>query len=317
MDEAANPNPTVSVIVPAHNAERYLRESLDSVLAQTFTDFELIVIDDGSTDRTAEILRSYGNRIVCVHQEKRGPAAARNRGLQMARGSWIAFQDSDDIWLPQKLERQAGFARAHPQYGIVTTDILWFDETGVTRPSIRDRFPIENGWVMKKLLLHNWISNSAVMARRECFERVGGFDEEPGVYGSDWMKWVEIAQFYQVYFIEEVLVRFRRHAASFTQQNTERQFENLFRNLEKLQQRVPALAQEPELVKEAAYRICVSRGSADLRGLHIQRAREKLRRALHYRPYGARAWLWLIAAHVPASLLHFARKLTKRMRKQA
>ncbi len=112
--------PTVSVIIPTYNRRAYVQEAIDSVLAQTYTDYEIIVIDDGSTDGTGEALRErYGDKIIYEWQENQGLSAARNRGIESSRGQYIALLDSDDLWMPEKLERQVACLSQHPEVAMV------------------------------------------------------------------------------------------------------------------------------------------------------------------------------------------------------
>ena len=304
---APMPPPSVSVIIPVYNGERYIEEALDSVFAQTFRDFEVIVVNDGSTDRTEERLSRYRDRMLYAAQRNRGLSASRQEGLERAHGTFIAFLDADDIWLPLKLERQVRFARAHPEYGIVTTDAERFDESGVILSSLKSWYQPRSGYVMENLLLNNWIPPSAAMVRRECFERVGAVEVEPPGYGEDWVMWVQIAACYQVYFIDEVLVRRRVHPGSMTSRESDVQFQCLLRDLEVMKERVPALRQRPQLVRDAAFRICLNRGRNDLHAVEVSGARQKLKLALGFKPYYPTAWGLLAAAYTPAWFLRGVR----------
>lgn len=300
--------PEVSVIIPTHNDGAFIEEALRSVLNQTFRDFEIIVVNDGSTDGTEKRLEKYLDRIVYHYQECQGPSVSRNRALRAAQAPLVAFLDADDVWFPSKLEKQVRFARANPQYGIITTDVQWFNERGVTNPSLKSKYPISNGFVLERLVLHNWISTSAAMVRRECFDRAGMFDEEPGIFGEDWMMWVRIAANYPVYFLDEILTGRRVRSDSLGERDPEAQFRNLFRNLEKLRSSVPELASRPELFREAAYQICVARGERDLQEFNRLAAREKLKQAIGYRPLRLRPWLVLAASWLPAGALRAVKR---------
>jgi len=291
--------PQVSIILPVYNCERYVEEAVESIFRQTFRDFELIVVNDGSSDGTERRLQKYLGRMTYLRQEHRGPGAARNRGLQIACGPLIAFHDADDIWFPRKLERQVEFAQAHPEYGIVATDAMWFDERGIVRRSKKSMYPISSGYVMDKLLFHNWIAVPAVLVRRECFDKVGTFDEEPGRRGTDWTMWVRIAAYFPVHFMDEILIAIRVYQSSFSRRDPEARFESYFHNLEKLANTVPPLAARPELVREAAFRVCLRHAVENLCDIEPERARAKLRRALGLKRRSLRAWALLVAAHTP------------------
>jgi glycosyltransferase involved in cell wall biosynthesis len=167
--------PLVSVIIPAFNRGWCLREAVDSVLAQEFTDFELIVVDDGSTDGTAGLLEVCRSEVRLLRQANRGVSAARNRGIAAARGQLIAFLDSDDLWLPRKLSTQVEFFRVHPDALIVQTEEKWVRKGRRVNPGKRHRK--RSGMIFEASLDLCLVSPSAVMVRRELFDRVGLFDE--------------------------------------------------------------------------------------------------------------------------------------------
>jgi glycosyltransferase involved in cell wall biosynthesis len=176
--------PKVSVIIPAHNAERYIRDSLDSVLAQSYSDLEVIVVDDGSTDGTRDAVLAVKGPIRCLTQVNAGPSAARNAGIAAARGELICFLDADDLWTPDKLQRQVAFMEEHPEVGLVFSDEEEFDDAGVHCPSLLATTRYGSGLgpkqhiegAFQKLLEENFIPTSTVMARRRCFDAAGLFD---------------------------------------------------------------------------------------------------------------------------------------------
>jgi len=167
--------PTVSVVIPAYNAERYIGETLESVLAQTYRDFEVVVVDDGSTDGTREIVRGYGEPVRLVEQPNSGPAAARNRGVREARGEFIAFIDADDLWLPEKLALQVPLFDDE-EVGLVSCRVQLVDGSGRPHPTY-EREKV-SGWAFEKLLEGNFIGTSTVVARREALEGAGLFPED-------------------------------------------------------------------------------------------------------------------------------------------
>jgi glycosyltransferase involved in cell wall biosynthesis len=172
---AKSKTPRVSVIIPTFDRGWCLREAVDSVLAQEFTDFELIVVDDGSTDGTAELLEAYRPKVRLLRQANRGVSAARNRGIAAAAGGLIAFLDSDDLWLPQKLATQVDFFRVHPDALIAQTEESWVRNGRRVNPGKRHRK--RSGMIFEPSLDLCLVSPSAVMVRRELFDRVGLFDE--------------------------------------------------------------------------------------------------------------------------------------------
>ena len=174
---AATHTPQVSVIIPAYNGDRYIVQAVESALCQTFTDLEIIVVDDGSTDATHQILQPYFDRIRYVYQENRGVAAARNRGIQEAQGEFIAFLDQDDFFLPDKLAAQIALFRQQPSLGIVNSGWRLVNQQG---DAISEITP----WLyFPKLDLETWIVQmpvlpSAMMFSRQWLELAGGFNSE-------------------------------------------------------------------------------------------------------------------------------------------
>ncbi|MCE5244835.1 MAG: glycosyltransferase [Syntrophobacteraceae bacterium] len=167
--------PVISVIIPTWNRREQLLEAVASVLAQRCAEMEIIVVDDGSTDGTAEALESFGSRVACLYQPRAGVSAARNRGIEASRGEWLAFLDSDDLWLPEKLSAQMDFFSRHPEAGICQTEEVWIRNGRRLNPKNYHRKP--EGRCFPLLLERCLVSPSAVMIHRNVFEEVGLFDE--------------------------------------------------------------------------------------------------------------------------------------------
>ena len=198
-----NPDlPTVSVIIPTYNRDWSLRDAIDSVLAQTYTDFELIVVDDGSTDRTHDILGAYGDRLRQIHQVNRGVSAARNCGIGVSTGRLIAFLDSDDIWLPEKLAVQAAFFELNRSALICQTEEIWIRNGMRVNPRKKHRKP--SGIIFEPSLALCLISPSAVMVRRKLFEDVGLFDEELPAC-EDYDLWLRVSCRIPIHLIDKPL----------------------------------------------------------------------------------------------------------------
>lgn len=309
-------SPRVSVVIPAYNSEKYIAATLDSVFAQTCQDLEVIVIDDGSTDGTGNVLRRYEGRIVYLKNNHGGPASSRNRGIAEARGAHVAFLDSDDLWHPEKLEKQLALAEKFADYGIITTDAAVFNQNGTTAESSKAGKYIPSGYVLEYLLFDNWIGTSCALVRRECFDKVGMFDVEDFVWGEDWVMWMRIAARYPVYFLDEVLVRYRVHAQGYSRANMEKHYQDLLYDLDKMQRTIPELAAKPHLVREAKYRLSLKSGWSDLNELALGRARERLRRAVGYKPSSVKAWAMLGIALAPEILLRSAKQALRAARQR-
>ena len=205
---------SVSVIIPAFNHASFLPEAVRSVLAQSLSPLEVIVVDDGSTDDTAEVLRPYEGRVRVLRQPNRGVAAARNTGAAAASGQMLAFLDADDSWLPSKLERQVARAEAEPGLGLIHCGVVEVDDQGRTRVSCLDGM---EGLVSREMLLFRRRvilgGGSAAVVPRSVFQRVGGFDERLST-SADWDLYYRIARRYRVGFVSEILVRYRVHAGN-------------------------------------------------------------------------------------------------------
>jgi glycosyltransferase involved in cell wall biosynthesis len=187
--------PTFSVIIPTYNRASEVVSALESVLAQTYSDFDVWVVDDGSTDKTAEALAPFGAAINYVRTPNRGHAAARNRGIQDSRGRYTAFLDSDDRWYPEKLERVAGVAAKNPQVGLFYTDVV---AVNATRERLWvQRAPDADGNSYLRLLGGNFITISSAITSRKALERSGLFDETFRL-SPDWDLWLRIARLFPV-----------------------------------------------------------------------------------------------------------------------
>ena len=199
-----------SIIIPAYNAETYLRETIDSALAQTYSSCEVIVIDDGSTDRTPKILAEYGNKIHVVRQTNKGSAAACNAGVAVANGTWVCFLDADDIWLPDKLALQIERCGKDT---ISHTDSVCFGDAIVEEIRRSSFEPPYSGQVLKEMLVVNFISKSTVIMRRDVFNHYGGFDESY-VTCEDWPFWIKVCAEHELGYLPEAVVRYRVHLKS-------------------------------------------------------------------------------------------------------
>lgn len=194
----------VSVIIPTFNRREFVREAVASVLAQRLAASEIVVVDDGSTDGTAEALtRTFGDGIRVVCTANRGVAAARNAGVARSCGDLIAFLDSDDLWLPDKLSTQAAFVRESPEAEICQTGEIWIRNGVRVNPCAHHRKP--SGDVFVPSLRRCLVSPSAVLLRRSLFEHVGGFDESLPAC-EDYDLWLRIAADTPVWCVPAALV---------------------------------------------------------------------------------------------------------------
>lgn len=207
---------SISVIIPVYNGENFIKETIESVLAQSHKNLEVIVVDDGSNDNTIEIVEYFGDKIQIFKMSNSGVAAARNFGVTMAKGNWIAFLDADDIWAPRKLERQF---RATRRYNWSYTDTKFIG--GANDGKLDSYFTKKHeGNVLEKLVQGNFISTSTVMIKRETFIQVGGFDEALRSI-QDWELWVRVAKSNPIAYINEPLTMYRIHQSSTSRRTRE------------------------------------------------------------------------------------------------
>ncbi len=201
-------NEKVSVVIPTYNREKTIVRSIQSVLDQTYTNLELLVIDDGSTDGTADIVKSIkDDRIKYILlNENKGPANARNLGVQMAEGAWIAFQDSDDCWHDDKLEIQMNYAKEHPEYSMIYciyNAIVYDGEQFQVPPKPWPE--VMEGYMMNSLLEGNGIGAPTMLIKKTAFVEAGGFDTSYNCF-EDWEFVLRFSKRFQIGFVKKALI---------------------------------------------------------------------------------------------------------------
>lgn len=206
--------PRISVILPTFNREQFIADAIQSVLSQSYRDFELIVVDDGSTDRTAEIVSSIRDpRLASVRQENRGRSYARNVALNLAQGEFVAFLDSDDLYVPGKLEMQAAYMDRHPEAGMIYTSARCIDQQGHDLPA-RYR-ATHSGKIYKHIAFFRpvTITLPTVMVRRELLTKVGGFDDRMSRF-EDTDMWRRLSKETIIHAIDVDTCKLRTHASN-------------------------------------------------------------------------------------------------------
>jgi glycosyl transferase family 2 len=288
----------VSVVIPSFNGGGYLGEAIDSALAQTYPAVEIVVVDDGSTDDTRARVARYGDRVRYLHQENRGLPGARNTGIRAARGSYLAFLDHDDRFLPEKLARQVAVLEARPDVGLVYTGWHFIDGDGRRLPPTGwDR---RDGDVLADLIVENMIYPAAAMVRKAPVDAVGGFDETlTGL--EDWDLWLRLA-LRGVHWacVDEPLLEYRVHPGQMHKHGADRRLRNRLAILDKVRA-------APDLAPEIRALEAVARQNA-----YLQAAAHRLRAG--ERREGADAFAAAVACR-PAlvadarALMRFARLL--------
>ena len=205
--------PKISVIMPVYNGEKYLREAIDSILNQTFSDFEFIIIDDGSVDRSPEVIKNYTDPRIrfYVNEKNMGVAATLNRGLELATGEYIARMDSDDIALPERFDKQVSYMDTHPGVAVCATAIRMFGAQNGEK-----YFSTTHGQLKVDLLFNNCLAHPTVMMRRSVIGCKYRYNEEFSAM-EDYALWIEVSREYELASIEDVLLMYRVHRSQVTQ----------------------------------------------------------------------------------------------------
>jgi glycosyltransferase involved in cell wall biosynthesis len=207
--------PTVSVVIPTHNRATLLREAVVSVLTQSWQDFEVIVVDDGSTQPEVAGIKALDARIRVVRHAHRGPAASRNVGIECSQGAFVAFLDSDDLWLYPKLGRQLSVFEADAACAAVCADAWYMLEGRLLETSFYERFgrPTNAAAFRARLEVGNPVVTSTMVVRKAVLDAVGGFDETLGM-SEDWDLWLRIAECFPIVAVPEPLAQYRIHAGN-------------------------------------------------------------------------------------------------------
>lgn len=203
--------PRVSVVIPAFNAERFLAAAIDSVLAQSVDDLEVLVVDDGSTDATPVLAREYGPPVKHLRQDNAGVSVARNRGIAESRAPYVAFLDADDTWLPGKLETQLTALERQPTRKLCHSAFFVVDAE--LRPLGVTRHPPRRSALEDLLLDGTVVGCPTVLCERELIDRTGGFDATLSQC-ADWDMWIRLAQHTEFVYVDEPLARYRQHSSN-------------------------------------------------------------------------------------------------------
>jgi glycosyltransferase involved in cell wall biosynthesis len=287
-----SPVPTVSVVVAAYNMARYVADAVRSVLAQTYTDLEVIVIDDGSTDGTADVMKVFEGdpRVKYVRQANLGQPRAKNAGILAARGRFIAFCDADDLWVPNKLERQLPRFDADPKVGVVYCRTAMITAEGERNGEFSPDAP--SGDILRTLFVKNVVPFGTAVVRREVLDTLGRFDESLAM-GIDWDLWLRVSTRWHFEFVPESLYLYRVWGGQMSR-NWKGRYEHVFRIMQKFLDDYPGVL--PKAVVRRAYADSyLGRGiCAMLIGSAPDDARHDFIRAIRVEPWFWSAWRELI-----------------------
>jgi glycosyltransferase involved in cell wall biosynthesis len=280
----------VTVVIPTYNRSLLLLEALASVFSQTFQNFEVVIVDDGSTDDTASVLKPHASQLHYVKLPHGGEASARNRGIREARTRYVAFLDSDDLWEPQFLESVIGHLNKHPEIALVSTVCQVFPG-GMRRPRLSS--PIVHGHCYPLLYARNLVTASAVVVKRSCFEQIGFFNETLD-QATDYDMWLRIAKIYQIAILNEPLCRWRAHTGNASRSEV--------RHRECALQVVSAHSNHPSLTEKLRRsrrsRLLTSLGRAYLKAGDLDNASRCFSESVTQTPYRFRSWQYLVLAWI-------------------
>jgi glycosyltransferase involved in cell wall biosynthesis len=282
-------SPIISVVIATYNRARFLPETIESILGQGFKDYELIVVDDGSTDDTRKILASYGSKLRYVYQENRGPSAARNLGVQHARGDWIAIQDSDDLSTPEHLEVLSGYVLQHPDCGMVFANGAYLAGPEHNRetilPARKSQRLAREGVQLVDLFEKSVVRLQASLIAKKCYDAVGGHDENLRIC-MDLDLSFRLFMNYPLAYLDRVVFLYRKHEGNIGRNEELRLLENI-RVIEKLVKDYPLagdLLGRKAIASRTAYRYYRLAKGRWKRKQYAE-AREALRGAIAQCPY--------------------------------
>jgi glycosyltransferase involved in cell wall biosynthesis len=303
--------PKVSVIIPTYNRANYISECIESVLIQTFGDYEIIVVDDGSDDNTREVLETYAKKINYFYQENSGPSCSRNKGILKAKGDFIAFLDSDDLWKPEKLEKSIPIIEGYEGVGIVFTNVVFQDfEGNIARVTEYDCLAQDE--IKNQMMERTLIVTSSAIIRKSVVKDVGLFDESL-TYGEDWDMFYRIVRKYQARIVKDKLTIYRSSKDSMlaNKEKREKLIYDTFRVIERIYSYPENVGQAHK--KKTFYgRYYRELGEEDLFNGDVKNARKYFLRSLNYEKNNSKTYLLFFKSYLRnTGLYEYMRKLKK------
>jgi glycosyltransferase involved in cell wall biosynthesis len=299
----------VSVIIPAYNGEKFIEEALRSLFAQKCPAEEIIVIDDGSTDGTASVLEKYRKQVSYHFQENSGLAAARNAGIRVSKGAYLAFLDADDLFHPEKIEVQKTFLDSHPEIDMVFSDFEYFGGMLLRRP-IPDSLKKGEGNLLLDLFRFNCIAIPTVLLRRECFQEVGSFDESL-LAVEDYDLWLRLVKRKKIGYVDHVLAKVRLHPENMSKDaDLMRDYE--IRVMDKAIKDNPDIEDRySHLIKEKRGIVYFETGYRHLLGQGMEKARQNFILAMKSRPFWIKPYVYYFTSFGGPAVLHAARRIKR------
>jgi glycosyltransferase involved in cell wall biosynthesis len=323
-------SPKVSVIIPTYNCARFLPMTLDSVLRQSFKDFEIVIVDDGSTDDTGEAIEPYKDRVVYLTGPNKGAAAARNIGLKTAQGDLFAFLDADDLWQSEKLSAQVALMDCHPQIGVSYTNFSFFGQPSPARTGFEERgaallrYPHEKigefaYLLTSQCLLEDFLAIQAfpkpsmLMVWRRCFEHVGYFDESLSIC-EDTQMCLRLAKYFKFGYVDRSLVQRRVRTDTLSSAADDRRYAAAhIQMFESLGHWIPLSKLEQRAVNRALASYCLAAGYADFSEYRLASSRKHLWNSMRA-GWMPKSLFYLSLTVLPVKILKALRSLKQRLR---
>ena len=296
----------ISVIIPTYNNSKFIVEAIEGVLGQTYTNYEIIVVDDGSTDNTKDSLKPYYGIIRYFYKDNGGVASARNLGIRNAQGDYIAFLDSDDLWASEKLSAVSKVIKSYPQIGLIYSDTYQIDEIGRVVGIFKAKSFGNKSY--EQLLFDNFIPASSVVVKRKCFETCGLFFEnfETPAGAEDWDLWIRVAKKYDIKHINKPLISYRIHSANTSKANYLKLNRDILLVLKRALENEYSL--KGKIRKNIYSNAFYTRGRKYLAALAPKEARKELYQSLRLYPFQYKAYILILISFLGRRLLGILRQ---------
>ncbi|MBD3287791.1 glycosyltransferase [candidate division KSB1 bacterium] len=306
----------VSIIIPMYNSEKTLENTFETLIIQTYQDIEILLIDDGSTDRTAEIALSFAQKYSNVyyhHKENGGVASARNLGLKKAAGKLIALCDHDELWLPQKLEKQVPLFD-DPETGLVYSGHnVKHIKNGKENVMNNGRRIYYEGDCFHKILQFNFIPTNTVVIREKCFEKVGDFYSGKEMHGTDDRHmWIRIARYYKIRAVKEVLITHVIHGDNWSL-NENRMLNSAIACLDDISKQFPAKSSKDVIaLKKGYFNTYLHYGLNLFYKKDYKNARYCFKQTLRRKPFHLKSLMYYLSGFLPQNMIDFIRNIKSR-----
>ncbi len=302
----------ISVIIPTYNSAKYICEAIDSVLCQSYSDYEIIVIDDGSTDDTKTIIETCYPAVKYFYKKNSGVSAARNLGISMAKGEFIAFLDADDRWLSQKLEKQTALFMEDETLGLVFTENSFFNGLDISEFSADKKNRLMRGDIVKNIFLNSYVVTSTVMVRKSVFDHVGFFEEELSVAEDDNM-WMRIGMKYGIALLDEQHAQYRITGGSLSSDFAAIVI-GVTRHIEILRTRYPAMYARlgPLAIRKKYADLYFSEAYQDFNQGEYAASRFRFMDSYMNYPFRPKSLLYFLSTYLPSQMIERIKGIKRR-----